>query len=351
MGDPPVARREPRLGGPWWFRRRRELTGEQRDNLLSQLYFEGPDRRPFLIRFATLLFFSVLIAVLGLAEDSAPVVIGAMLVSPLATPLLGLSAALVMGWPRRQLESLAILVGGTLGAIALAWLTLWLLPEPNELTRQSEQLLSRAEPQLLDLVIAIAAGAVGAYVLVRREAIGALPGVAIAVALVPPLSAVGMMVELGEPGLAERALLFYGTNIAGIVLAGSIVFLVTGMRPPTVHGRLTRRGRAGVATAALAVLAVAYPLAAATDERIRDGIGHDTATTVAREWLRAAGLSLREVDVDGDSVHIRVAGPNRPPPLKSLADRLAGELGHEIALTADWIQEHRLKAEGVDSPP
>ena len=66
------------------------------------------------------------------------------------------------------------------------------IPEPRQVTIASQKLLARTGPGLLDLAIAIAAGAAGAYVLVRKEAIGALPGIAIAVALVPPLATVGM---------------------------------------------------------------------------------------------------------------------------------------------------------------
>jgi uncharacterized membrane protein len=181
-----------------------------------------------------------------------------------------------MGWPRRQLESLAIIVGGTAGAVALAFVALWLLPEPSVLTMQSGELLARTEPSLLDLGIAVAAGTAGAYVLIRREAIGALPGVAIAVALVPPLSAVGMTLELGEPALAREALLPYLTNVAGIVLAGALVLLLVGIRPHTVRGRFTRRVRIGVAR-------LASPcLPSASRSRPRPPTGREPRSTTTR---------------------------------------------------------------------
>jgi uncharacterized hydrophobic protein (TIGR00271 family) len=338
--------REPRLRGPWWFGGRRRLSEEQREQLLSQLYFEGPDRGPFLRRFSTLLALSVLIAVFGLAEDSAPVVIGAMLISPLATPLLALSAALVMGWPRRQLESLAIVVGGTIGALALAWVALWALPEPQSVTIASGELLARTEPRLLDLGIAIVAGAAGAYVLIRREAIGALPGVAIAVALVPPVATAGMLFELDRPALAEQALLLYATNVAGIVLAGSLVLLLAGMRPETVRGRLTRRIRLGVLAATLTVLAVAYPLGAETADRVSNAGDRDEAMRIAGEWIEGRGLELAGVDVEGESVRLQLTGPRPPPPLESLADRLAAGLEKDVELTVNWTPRRSFEATG-----
>lgn len=342
----PAESETPRLRGPWWFGGRRRLTEEQRESLLSQLFFEGGDRAQFLGRFTVLLTLSVLIAVFGLAENSAAVVIGAMLISPLATPLLGLSAALVMGWPRRQLETAAIVAGGTAGAVALACLVLWILPEPREITLASEQLLDRTEPRLLDLGVAIVAGAAGAYVLLRREAISALPGVAIAVALVPPLATVGMMLELGEPDLAAKALLLYLTNVAGIVLAGSLVLLFAGVRPETLHGRLTRRARVGVGASVLAVLVVAYPLAVVTNDRIEAAADHDGATAAAREWLRERGMSLLDVEVDGDSVELQIGGPELPRTLDDLADRVADRLDRDVSVTAEWVRQHRIEAEG-----
>lgn len=333
-----------RLRGPWWGPRR-HLTEEQRGHVLSQLYYEGVERLPFLRRFSALLTFSVLIAVLGLARDSGPVVIGAMLVSPLTTPLLGLSTALVMAWPRRQLESFAILVLASIAGIVVAWVTLWLIPEPKFVTLASQELLARTEPRLLDLGIAIIAGAAGAYVLVRREAIGALPGVAIAVALVPPLSTVGMMLELGEGLLALDALLLYLTNLAGIVMAASLVMVLTGMHPHTSHGqRLPRRAWIGILAASLAVLVVSVPLVVHTNDQLNKAIEHDDATTAITEWAAGTGLEIADIRVEEDSVHADVVGPESPPPLDPLAEQLADDFGHEVTLEVGWTKQRLLRS-------
>lgn len=329
-----------------WKPLRRELSDEQRRDLLAQLYAENDARLPFLRRFFILLTLSVTIAVFGLAASSGPVVIGAMLISPLTTPLMGLAAALVMGWPRRQLEALAVLAAGTLWAFVLAYATLKLLPEPRALTLQSSELLARTEPRLLDLAVAVVAGAAGAYVLVRREAIGALPGVAIAVALVPPLSTIGMMVELGEPGLADDALLLYLTNLAGIVFAGALVLLAAGMRPASHDGRLPRRAKVGLASATLMVVAIAYPLTVVTRHGIAIALDHDDATRIAREWAAGTGLRIRSVDVSSHSVRIETAGPRRPTSVDALADDIAVEFEQDVEVTVDWTRERRTTATG-----
>lgn len=329
-----------------WKPFRRQLTDEQRRDIFNQLYAEGAARLPFLRRFAILLTLSVLIAVMGLAADSGPVVIGAMLVSPLTTPLLGLSGALTMGWPKRNLESLLTLVAATAWAFVLAYVTLLLIPEPKSVTLASEELLARTQPRLLDLGVAVVAGAAGAYVLVRREAVGALPGVAIAVALVPPLSAVGMLVELGRPELAGDALLLYVTNLAGIVFAGAIVLLLAGMRPDGYDGRLARRTKVGIALAAAMVALIAYPLTVVTREGLARATDQDDATAIAREWAASSGLRLQTVDVSLDSAHVEVVGPEPPPPTQSLADDLAAAFEQDLRVTVDWAPERRTTARG-----
>jgi uncharacterized hydrophobic protein (TIGR00271 family) len=332
-----------------WKPFRRELSDEQRRDIFDQLYAEGSDRLPFLRRFAILLTLSVLIAVMGLAADSGPVVIGAMLVSPLTTPLLGLSGALTMGWPRRILEPLLTLVAGTVWAFLLAYATLKLIPEPKSVTLGSEELLARTQPRLLDLGVAVVAGAAGAYVLVRREAVGALPGVAIAVALVPPLSAVGMLVELGRPELADDALLLYVTNLAGIVFAGAIVLLLAGMRPATHDAHLARRAKVGVALAAAMVALIAYPLTVVTRHGLARATDKDDATAIARDWAASGGLRLHSIDVSLDSAHVQVVGRRPPPSTQSLADELAAAFEEDVHVTVDWAPERRTTATG-DAP-
>ena len=329
----------PFLRGPWWFRRPRELTGDQRHDLLAQVFFEGTERSRYLGRFAILLTLSILLAALGLAENSAPVVIGAMLVSPLTTPLMGMCTSLVLGWPRRQLESVAVLVGATLAGIGLAYLVMLSIPEPRQVTIASEELISRTEPGLIDLAVALAAGAAGAYVLVRKEAIGALPGVAIAVALVPPLAATGMMLELGEPGLAREAFLLYATNLAGIVFAGTVVLILLGVQPRREGGRLPRETRIGLAGALIVALFLVYPLTVETRTRVVDAGDNDDATRIAERWLEGTGNEVRSVESTDDRIDIEIGGPSRPPDSEPLAQDLATEFEQEVEVTVRWIKE------------
>jgi uncharacterized hydrophobic protein (TIGR00271 family) len=335
---------EHRLRGPWWYSERRSITPEQRDHVLSQLYYEGPDLLPFLSRFAALLAMAVMIASFGLAQNSGPVVIGAMLVSPLTTPLLGLATSLVLGQPRRQLSSLAILAGASVGGVGIAAGIMLLLPEAEVLTETSQQLLDRTTPDLLDLAVAVVAGAAGAYVLVRREAISVLPGVAIAVALVPPLATIGMTLEIGRADLADNALLLYVTNLAGIILAAALVMLLLGVGPTrTPGGRLPRRIRLGLTTAAVGAVVVAIPLAAHTRRSVHEERDRQDAQVLAEQWLEGTGLTVDNISMDAiDKVRVEVSGPRRPPSTDVLARQLADQLEEKIEVTVAWTPQRAI---------
>jgi len=172
--------------------RGRNLDFDERSRILDALFFEGERRIPYLWQFIALMVFSSSIASLGLMNDSTAVVIGAMLVAPLMTPIMAAAAALVQTWTMRLIESVAIVAGGAALGVVLGWLSTVFIPRIGSDTPLPSEVLSRTTPNLADLGIAIFAGAAGAYVTVRSEAGSALPGVGIAVALVPPLATVGI---------------------------------------------------------------------------------------------------------------------------------------------------------------
>ena len=142
----PDARRQARIPRP---RGHARGTGP----VLDALFFEGERRIPYLQQYFVLMLLSAAIAAFGLVNDSAAVVIGAMLVAPLMTPILAVAAATVQGWGRRAGDSLAIVAGGALVASASASRSTFLpslhtgLPLPDEL-------LARTGPNMVDLVIA-----------------------------------------------------------------------------------------------------------------------------------------------------------------------------------------------------
>lgn len=168
------------------------------------------------------------IATLGLALNSSAVVIGAMLVAPLLAPVIGLALSLAVGDGKLAVQTAAIVLASTAAVILIAAALTALLPF-HTITLE---ISARARPTTLDLVIAVFSGLVGAVVTVARGSrlSAAIPGVAISVALIPPLAVAGFGIGAGWNGeLIRGSLLLYGANLAGIVLSGMGVFLLVGM--------------------------------------------------------------------------------------------------------------------------
>jgi uncharacterized hydrophobic protein (TIGR00271 family) len=159
--------------------------------------------------------------------NSSAVVIGAMLVAPLLAPILGLALALAVGDGRLAMQTGAVVLGSTLAVIAAAALLTVLLPF-HTITLE---ISARVRPTTLDLAIAVFSGLAGALVTVARRSrlSAAIPGVAISVALIPPLAVAGFGIGIGRGDVIRGSLLLYGANLAGIVLSGMTVFMLIGM--------------------------------------------------------------------------------------------------------------------------
>ncbi|MEM7008143.1 MAG: TIGR00341 family protein [Thermodesulfobacteriota bacterium] len=179
------------------------------------------------IRFYLLLSTSALIAAFGLIANSTAVIIGAMLVSPLMTPIIGSSLGLVIGDGRLFANSLRSVVVGTVLAIFFSAL-LGFLPLALEAT---PEMLSRVRPTLLDLFVAVLAGFAGSYAMIDEKVSPALPGVAIATAIVPPLSNTGICLSLGYYGGAFGSFMLFFANFLSILLVASATFIAAGMSP------------------------------------------------------------------------------------------------------------------------
>ena len=328
----------------WLVDRAVNLTPDRRREVTDDLFPEGSALRSYLYRFAILQSLSVLIAVFGLISNSTAVVIGAMLVAPLMRPVLAVGAAMVSGWPTRQGTFFTVVVAASAGSVFLAWaVTELLLPDSTPI---STEILARTNPTLIDAGIALAAGAAGAYATVRKEIGDALPGVAVAVALVPPLATVGVTFALGRTDLAWGALLLYLTNLAGIVLVGALVFLLTGFAPRLQVIGEERRIRAGIITAAVAVVAVSIPLGIQSWSGIKTNRDTNAASERVQTWLKGTGLQETDIKVDGKQVLVSVVGAEKPPSPEPLAGDLAKSFGNPVKVKVQWTKRLDTSAEG-----
>ena len=199
-------------------------TSRERRELVVQDITAGSEPG---IRFYLLLSTSALIASFGLIANSTAVIIGAMLVSPLMTPIIGTSLGLVVGDTKLFANSLRSVVIGTVLAIFFSAL-LGFLPLALEVT---PEMLSRVRPTLLDLFVAVLAGFAGSYAMIDEKVSPALPGVAIATAIVPPLSNTGICLSLGYYGGAFGSFMLFFANFLSILLVASATFIAAGMSP------------------------------------------------------------------------------------------------------------------------
>ncbi|HKJ28246.1 MAG TPA: DUF389 domain-containing protein [Anaerolineales bacterium] len=177
-----------------------------------------------------LVLLSCLIATLGMLIDSAATIIGAMLVAPLMSPILGIGLASVRGDTTLLRDAGAALIRGALLAIVLSAFVVWinrLLPFVS-LQDLPHEVLSRTQPTPIDLGVALAGGLAATFALVQPELSAALPGVAIATALMPPLCAVGVGLAMGRWDVAGGALLLFMTNAITIAASSILLFTITG---------------------------------------------------------------------------------------------------------------------------
>jgi uncharacterized hydrophobic protein (TIGR00271 family) len=177
--------------------------------------------------YLVLMGLSTLIAAFGLFGNSSPVIIGAMILAPLMSPIISLAMGVLRQEEKLIKDSLKTIAFGLLIGYAFAVLITWITP----LKIPNSEIIARIRPNLLDLGVAAASGVAGAYAHAKKEVAKTLAGVAIAVALVPPLAVSGIGLGWGDWQVFFGALLLLGTNLAGMILAGALTFLVLGFSP------------------------------------------------------------------------------------------------------------------------
>jgi uncharacterized hydrophobic protein (TIGR00271 family) len=301
---------------------------------LDDLFPEGPLFRRSLLTFSVLLGLAAFIASFGLYQDSVASIIGAMVVAPLGGAIMAFGAALVTARSRWQWITGAEVLLGALGVVVIAFIVSLLLPDILELTPSLD---ARTSPGLLDLGVALAAGAAGAWVAARRTGTDALPGVAIAVSLVPPLATVGICLELGRLDDAAGALLLFLTNFAAIVVAACVVFTLSGAAPTRAMLQERRRVRNGFIAALISLVIIAIPLAFTGIETARGWLRATTGAPYVREWIGDRSLTVREWSVSGDTVTLVLTGPDAPGSAQELADTLAVAFGGPVAVDVEYV--------------
>lgn len=303
------------------------------------------DARPD-IDYFVLIGLAAAIAALGLLADSAAVVIGAMLVAPLMSPMAGTGLAMVLGEPRFLRLAVGATMRGTLLALVMGLLVGFIpLKEP-----MTAQVMARTQPTLLDVVVAILSGMAVAYALCRSEATAALPGVAIAAALVPPLSAAGISLANRFYQEFAGALLLFITNFVAISSASALVFLVLGFRPSSAQKerRIIRSRSAIIAGVFLIIITL---LVAYTTLRLaQTSTAEANIRQIAEKGVtEVAGAQLTEINITDQGEEalqidliVRSARSIPHSTVVELQEFIATELQREVAMTLTVIPTTQL---------
>ncbi len=301
----------------------------------DQLFFEGPERNRRLSRYWLLLPLSALIASAGVVSDSTATVIGAMIVAPLMTPILGIVLAVVLADGANLRRCVLLVAAGAAAVVMISWLVGQFVPYPIVAATNS-QVAARVTPRIVDLVAALATGAVGAVALARSDISDTLPGVAIAISLVPPLAVVGLTLESGAPRQSLAAFVLFITNVAAILASGIVVMGLYRVHRLFGQGAATGFHRGGaVASIAGLLLVVIVPLWINSERIDKTSVRESEVQAVAEHWADDAGWSVVGVTATGGQVLVEATGPNPAPGLALLRHDLddAGLNGLDVRVS------------------
>lgn len=290
------------------------------------------------VDFYALILLASVVAMLGLMQDSSAVIIGAMLVAPLMSPILAVAHSIVLGDIHSLTRAGESTIKGIVLAISVAIAVAIIIPA-QPITRE---ILSRTQPNLLDLLVALASGAAAAYTMSRKHLAAALPGVAIAVSLVPPLVVVGYGLGYGLYSIAGGATLLFLTNLTAIILAAAIVFLLLGFRPMQAErGRTFRRG---LLLSMVAILIIATPLGFETFNFQRQRERQRVVETVLSDSIESEFADIEDLTIlpkgDGFVVSgtIYAYEDVTDEEIKDIQELLSQAVGAHVSIRARVIQ-------------
>lgn len=319
------------------------LTASDRDEARATIREGSRARADFYI----MIGLAAVLAALGLLLNSPAVIIGAMLVAPLMSAIVGLGLGVVEGDTHLLGSAAWVTLTGTLLAIAISLLLGLMIPEATA----TPEIMARVRPSVLDLGVALASGAAGAYALCRKGVSAGLAGVAIAAALVPPLATVGIGLALGHADIAGGALLLFVTNLIAIAAAGGLVFLLLGFAPTSSQKEqrvVLRRGLSGtmallaVVTVLLGILTVQALRSVRLDRAVRAAVTDQITVLLPNSELVDLTQTPRE---DGTlQLAVTVRSPQQPSyaTVLALQREVATRIQRPVALQLNVIPTTRL---------
>lgn len=316
-----------------------ELSEQDSADLRRQVVDDGALTQGYILMCAL----SAGIATLGLLQSSTAVVIGAMLVSPLMSPIaaLGFGFASLDGHRIRE-AARVVLVGAAIGILTGMLLT-WLSPIRNA----TPEILARTEPTLLDLAVALLSGIAGGYATVRGKG-GTAIGVAIATALMPPLATLGYGLATAQGAFALGASLLFLTNLSAIAFAFALIARLSGAARP-LHRVEWKPRHVAAGLAAFAVLAAPLGLTLhkiTREATLRSAARNAIVTTISGKRANIAQLDVTWPMFGDPSVNSVVVVPtysaNANEKVRSL---LSSREGRDVAVNLQQVVAADLPAQ------
>lgn len=292
--------------------------------------------------FAFMTIMSAGIAVLGLLLSSPAVVIGAMLISPLMGPIIGLGFALATFDSvelRRTLRALGVGV-----ALAVGFCALVVLLSP--LQTVTDEIAARTRPNLFDLLVALFSGLAGTYAMIRGRH-GTIVGVAIATALMPPLAVIGYGLATGNATVLAGSSLLFFTNLMTIAISAAVLARIYGFAP----NLSPRQTRLQASLIVIVLVALAIPLALSLKQIAWEAVAsRQTREAISADLGPEARLSQLDIDYDQEPIGISatIFSPRFHPNSEAeMTTRLAELLGRPVRLEIDHVRTESEDAEAL----
>jgi len=316
------------------------LTANERKVIIEELI---PTVHPGFDYFLMVIL-SCSIATLGLIIDSPAVIIGAMLLAPLMSPIIGIGLASIIGDEKIIRSSATSLVQGASTAIFLSFVLTTIdkfLPF-IALQELSSEILARTRPTPLDLAIALAGGLAAAYALTKPNLSAALPGVAIATALMPPLSTIGIGLAMWRLDIAGGAFLMFITNAVTIAFASALVFFLRGFSADA--RRVGQRLPRSLIISAVLVIVLLIPLTIYSVKFFREASDNRKINqVVSQEVSKIPGVDLIDVSTSRQEknlsmvITIRTRAPLNYENVIQLQESIVAGLNQPVSLKVEQV--------------
>ncbi len=291
---------------------------------------------------------ATVIASLGLIQNSGPVVIGAMLVSPLMSPIFGMALGLIRGNTSLFIKALQAEFGGVALAI-LFGMVFGALPLMTELT---PEISARLQPNLLDLLVAVFAGFAGTWAMVDERISPVLPGVAISTAIIPPLACCGICLSQGAFEGAQGAFLLFFANFLAILMVSSLIFWRVGLASESVGPERKSLRHSFIVTGVLLVIVgflLTNSLLQMLEFRQRTQIGRDVLRQSEATHPVYSIVSLKHREFDGKIKFLATLRTSRslsPEKVAKLQEEMSKRMGMPVELTVSCLIAHEVASTG-----